>query len=202
LSQPASDSGESRAGLRRTLWRKRDALTPAARAAGDRLICTALARSPWLRPGTTVALYVSRGSEVSTLPLRALAHGRGCRVYLPRITDFVTRRMAMVRDSGGTMRLNRYRIAEPSGSAVTRAPALDLVLMPLVGFDGAGNRLGNGAGFYDRFLSVRQGTQGPPVLVGIGFECQRIEQLQAAAHDVPLDAVITERGVQFFRWKY
>ena len=202
LSHAASDSGASRAGLRRTMWRKRDALSLASRVAGERLICAALAHSPWLQPGSSVALYVSRGSEVSTLPLRALAHGRGCRVYLPRITDFDTRRMAMIRDSGDSMRLNRYRIAEPSGSAVTRASALDLVLLPLVGFDDAGNRLGNGAGFYDRYLAVRQGMQGSPVLVGVGFECQRIEQLQAAAHDVPLDAVITERGVQFFRWKY
>ena len=202
MGHPAGDSGASRTALRRTLWRRRDALSPAARVAGERLICAALARSPWLQPGTSVALYVSRGSEVSTLPLRALAHSRGCRVYLPRITDFFTRRMAMVRDSGGSMRLNRYRIDEPSGSAVTKAPALDLVLMPLVGFDEAGNRLGNGAGFYDRFLASRQGMQGAPVLVGIGFECQRIERLHAAAHDVPLDAVITERGAQFFRWKY
>ena len=173
----------------------------AARAAGERLIRASLAGSPWLRPGTAIGLYVSRGTEVATAPLRALARRRGCRVYLPRITDFVARRMALLPDPGTAMRLNRYRIAEPIGGAPITPQALAVVLMPLVGFDEAGNRLGNGAGFYDRLLAHRHGTRGAPVLVGIAFECQRCHRLPAAAHDVPLDAVITERGIQFFKRK-
>ncbi len=73
--------------------------------------------------------------------------------------------------------------------------------MPLVGFDEAGNRLGNGAGYYDRFLAGRHGTRGAPVLVGIAFECQRCPRLAGRAHDVPLDAVVTERGIQIFTRK-
>jgi 5-formyltetrahydrofolate cyclo-ligase len=173
----------------------------AARALGERLICASLASSPWLRPGSAVGLYVSRGTEVSTLLLRTLARRRGCRVYLPRITDFVSRRMLLLPDPGAGMRLNRYRIAEPVGGTAIRAQALAVALIPLVGFDEAGNRLGNGAGFYDRLLARRIGTRGAPVLVGIAFERQRCPSLPAAAHDVPLDAVITERGIQFFKRK-
>lgn len=173
----------------------------AARAAGERLICAALASSTWLRPGSAIGLYVSRGTEVSTAPLRALARRRGCRVYLPRITDFAARRMALLPDLGPPMGLNRYCIAEPVGGAPITPQALAVVLMPLVGFDEAGNRLGNGAGYYDRLLARRLGTRGAPVLVGIAFECQRCPCLPAAAHDVPLDAVITERGIQFFKRK-
>jgi 5-formyltetrahydrofolate cyclo-ligase len=173
----------------------------ASRAAADRLIGASLANSPWLRPGTAVGLYVSRGTEVTTAPLRLLARHRGCRVYLPRITDFVARRMALLPDFGRPMRLNRFRIAEPVGGAPIAAQSLAVVLMPLVGFDDAGNRLGNGAGYYDRFLAYRLGTRGTPVLVGIAFECQRTQTIEAAAHDVPLDAVITERGIQFFNRK-
>ena len=201
MSPTASDSAMSRTALRRALWRSRDAMPRAARAAGERLILASLAHSPWLRAGTAVGLYVSRGTEVSTAPLRALARRRGCRVYLPRITDYVARRMALLPDLGTPMRLNRYRIAEPVGGASITPQALAVVLMPLVGFDDDGNRLGNGAGFYDRFLPCRHGTRGAPVLVGIAFECQRCQRLPAAAHDVPLDAVITERGIQFFKRK-
>ncbi len=173
----------------------------AARTAHEGLICAALARSPWLRPGTAIGLYVSRGTEVSTVSVRTLARHRGCRVYLPRITDFVSRRMALLPDRGAAMRLNRYRIAEPVGGAPIPPQALAVALIPLVGFDEAGNRLGNGAGFYDRLLARRIGTRGTPVLIGIAFECQRCQTLPAAAHDVPLDAVITERGIQLFTRK-
>ncbi len=201
VSPKASEPARSRPALRRALWRARDAMPRAARAAAERLICRALARSPWLRPGTAIGLYVSRGTEVSTVPLRALARRRGCRVYLPRITDFRARRMLLLPETGTPMRLNRYRIPEPLGGAPIPPQALAVVLMPLVGFDDEGNRLGNGAGFYDRYLRRRQGTRAAPLLVGVAFERQRCPALPAAAHDVPLDAVITERGIQVFKRK-
>jgi 5-formyltetrahydrofolate cyclo-ligase len=191
----------SRAALRRALRLSRDAMPRAARAAGERLIRDSLARSPWLKPGTAIGLYVSRGTEVGTGPLRALARRRDCRVYLPRITDFRARRMAFLPDPHTPMRLNRYRIAEPLGGPVITPQALAVILMPLVGFDEDGNRLGNGAGYYDRFLAGRHGTRGAPVLVGVAFESQRCPRLPAAAHDVPLDAVVTERGIQIFKRK-
>jgi 5-formyltetrahydrofolate cyclo-ligase len=120
-------------------------------------------------------------------------------VYLPRITDYVRHRMLLVRDSGARRVLNRYRIAEPRGGARLAAAAFAVILMPLVGFDAAGNRLGNGAGYYDRFVASRSGRYGRPLLIGIAFECQRLDALPAAVHDVPLDAVITEKGLHYFK---
>ena len=83
---------------------------------------------------------------------------------------------------------------------------MDLLLMPLLGFDAAGNRLGNGAGYYDRLLGARLGTARRtasqwrrPLLVGLAFECQRLEHIEAAPHDVPLDAVISEEGLRYFQ---
>jgi 5-formyltetrahydrofolate cyclo-ligase len=202
VSLNSGELAKSRRALRRRLWQRREAMPRAARAAAERAIRAALAGSPWLRPGTAVGLYVSRGSEVDTKPLRALARRRGCRVYLPRITDFAARRMALVPDLGRPLRLNRYQLAEPLGGARITPQALAVVLMPLVGVDDVGNRLGNGAGYYDRFLACRHGTAGAPVLVGIAFECQRCARLEVAAHDVPLDAVITEQGIQYFNRKH
>jgi 5-formyltetrahydrofolate cyclo-ligase len=198
VSPISSDTAKARHALRRTLRKRRDALSHAARAAGERRILASLAASPWLRPGRAVGLYVSRGSEVSTVALRALARRRGCRVYLPRLTDYAARHMVLLPDLGRPMRQNHYRIGEPLGGAKVTPQALDLVLVPLVGFDASGNRLGNGAGYYDRWLASRHGTRGAPLLVGVAFECQRCATLEPAAHDVPLDAVVTERGVQIF----
>lgn len=76
------------------------------------------------------------------------------------------------------------RIIQPS--------ALDLVIVPGVAFDMAGGRLGNGAGYYDRFLrSVRPDC----ILVGVGFHGQLVEQVPIDAHDIYMDVVITEQGI-------
>jgi 5-formyltetrahydrofolate cyclo-ligase len=184
--------------LRRELRARRAALPAGARAAAERRIAAYVARLPWLRPGVAVALYVSRGSEVDTAPLRRLARARGCRVFLPRITDYRQYRCVFAAAGGRPLRLGRLRIAEPTGRAGVGLRSFALVLLPLVGFDDAGNRLGNGAGYYDRMLAFRRGARGGPVLVGVAFECQRCAALQPEAHDVPLDAVVTERGIQYF----
>jgi len=199
VTTTAVSQANARRSLRRELWERRAAQPRAARAAASQLICTHLARAPWFRPGISVALYLSRDSEVDTVSLLALARQRGCRVYLPRITDYVAHRMLMVREGGAGRTLNRYRIAEPRGATTLPAQAFALVLVPLVGFDGAGNRLGNGAGYYDRFLANRRGRYGRPLLIGIAFECQRLDAIPSAAHDVPLDGVITERGLHYFQ---
>jgi 5-formyltetrahydrofolate cyclo-ligase len=198
LNQTSSVPFAARPRWRRELRARRRDLPPAARRAAEAAIRAALARSPWLRPGNTVSLYVARGPEVGTDALRTLARERGCRVYLPRITDFTGQRMALFRDHGGPMRLNRFAIDEPLGSERLSPASLDVALMPLVGFDDDGNRLGNGAGYYDKLLAWRRGRRGPPLLVGIAFECQRCPPLEPMPHDVPLDAVVTERGIRFF----
>jgi 5-formyltetrahydrofolate cyclo-ligase len=90
------------------------------------------------------------------------------------------------------------RFVEPGDAGDTiDARWLDLVLMPLVGFDADGNRLGMGAGFYDRkfaFLRHRRAWR-RPLLLGIAFDAQRVERFDAALHDVPLWGVVTERAV-------
>jgi len=188
----------SRPALRRALLARRAALAPAARAAAQRRILAHVARLPALRPGAAVGLYASRGTEVATGPLRALASRRRCRVFLPLITDHRNCQMVFHADHGRPLRRNRYLIGEPVGGRSIAARALTMVLMPLVGFDEAGNRLGNGAGYYDRWLAFRRGTRGAPLLVGIAFECQRCALIEPQAHDVRLDGVVTENGLQLF----
>lgn len=97
------------------------------------------------------------------------------------------------------LRPNRYGIGEPERGAASRIAAqhLDLVLVPLVAVDTHGTRLGTGAGFYDRCLQhLRVGRRWRrPKLIGLAYEFQRVDQLAARAWDVPLDALITEKGL-------
>jgi 5-formyltetrahydrofolate cyclo-ligase len=81
-----------------------------------------------------------------------------------------------------------------------RAQELDLILMPLVGFDDRGNRLGMGGGFYDRsleFLRHRQHWR-KPHLLGIAYDFQRVNGLTADPWDVPLQGVITDQAVYLY----
>ena len=113
----------------------------------------------------------------------------------------------MLADSNGESRLafapwragdplvsNRYGIPEPDvrPSSLLSPEDMDLVVLPLVGFDLAGNRLGMGAGWYDRSFAFRRTRPAPPWLVGAAFSHQQSEALDRQAWDVPVDAVCTE----------
>lgn len=95
---------------------------------------------------------------------------------------------------GAPLVTNRYGIPEPEvdPSQLLEPDAMALVVLPLVGFDPAGNRLGMGAGWYDRSFAFRNERTAPPWLVGAAFSIQRIEALDRKKWDVPLDAICTE----------
>src|SRR5690606_10325600 len=112
----------------------------------------ALHADRWLhfRPGWRIAAYAALADELDASPLIALARLRGCQVYLPRIDRRrLSRGMCFV-EADGLQQLNRLGIPEPQGSRIVGARWLDVVFLPLVGFDRRGVRLGTGGGFYDR----------------------------------------------------
>lgn len=187
---------DDRDALRRQLRARRRALHPARRAAAAAAQLRLLARSPLLRPGARVALYVAAGSEAPSAALLRLALARGCRVTLPRATCACGCRLQLLPWRGGPLGRDAFGLAAPRGGRALPARCHDLVIVPLLGFDARGTRLGSGAGCYDRLLAFRRGRAGRPLLLGLAFEAQRCAQpLPRAAHDVPLDAVLTERGL-------
>jgi 5-formyltetrahydrofolate cyclo-ligase len=94
-------------------------------------------------------------------------------------------------------RSNRLGIAEPEGMRIIGARWLDVVFLPLVGFDARGVRLGTGGGYYDRAFAFRRWRTAwhTPQLVGLAYAFQQVETITHAAHDVLMDAVVTEKGV-------
>lgn len=95
------------------------------------------------------------------------------------------------------LRPNRYNIPEPVNDNIIAPNKLDLILLPLLGFDLKGNRLGMGSGYYDRTLQGhKQGKK--PVLLGVGYEAQCVSSITNDSWDVALDGVITEKQIIFF----
>jgi 5-formyltetrahydrofolate cyclo-ligase len=195
---PSSDSSPSaRKILRASLRAKRRAATPEFRAKAGRLVARNVDRVFRLRPGLKVAIYASFPEELDSTPLIRLARKRGCRIFLPRI-DTRTISMKFVEALAGARETtNHLGIVEPHGTRSIPARWLDLVLLPLVGFDAHGMRLGMGGGYYDRTFAFRNrhtAWRGPR-LVGVAYSFQQVPTIAAAAHDVRLDAVVTEAGV-------
>ena len=95
---------------------------------------------------------------------------------------------------GDALATNRFGIPEPDVESASELPpeAMSMVVMPLVGFDGAGHRLGMGGGWYDRSFAFRHAAMPPPWLVGVGFDAQRVDALVSETWDVVPDAICTE----------
>ena len=186
--------------LRRELRTRRRAITGPVRAAAARRVALLADTTGLLKPGRRIGLYLASAEELDTAPLLARARARGCHIHLPRITSVRHARMRFVAATG-PMRKGPWGMLEPSGGAPVRARELDLVFMPLVGFDDAGRRLGMGKGFYDRHFAHRRWLREwrVPLLIGIAYEAQRVPQLPAAVHDVPLDGIVTERSFTWLR---
>ena len=152
------------------------------------------------RHARRIAAYWPADGELDPRPLLEWLIRRGRRGFLPALRPGRRRKLWFLRyRPGEPMRKNRLGIPEPSRRQRRLALAwtLDLILVPLVGFDAHCNRLGMGGGFYDRTLSfLRHRTHWHrPRLIGIAHECQRVDQITPRPWDVPLDAVATERAM-------
>jgi len=175
---------------------RRRAVNAAQRAHAALAVAKHIAATHWLAPGKRIGLYASMPQELGTGPLIELAQQRGCRIYLPRITHFRSRRMRFV-PLGTSTRQHDFGMHEPEGDAWIGARFLDTIFCAGVGFDRRGARLGHGAGFYDRALAFRhsrQHWQGPR-LVALAYSFQVVPFIPVTEHDVFMDFIVTERGI-------
>ena len=176
---------------------KRRALSPEARARAARQVARNVDRVFRLRPGLRVAIYASFPEELDSTALIRLARKRGCRIFLPRIDTRTITIKFVEAVAGARETTNHLGIIEPHGTRPIRARWLDLVLLPMVGFDVRGMRLGMGGGYYDRTFAFRNRHRAwrGPRLVGVAYSFQQVPSIARASHDVWLDAVVTEAGV-------
>ena len=186
-----SDTNPRKTQLRKKLRRRRSALSPAQQLAASRALTNSIVDLPIWTNAQYIALYLAADGEIDTRPLEKLARNLGKQLFLPVISgdDLLSFARWNADDS---LANNRYNIPEPPAEA-TRCPVsdLDIIFLPLVGWDLSGGRLGMGGGFYDRTLS---GTSGP-VLVGLAHEMQQVEKVPQETWDVALDYIATDAAL-------
>lgn len=197
MAQPTVEVRDARRRLRAL----RLALPQVKRRSSERAIAAKLRGLGILRRGARVAFYLPMRGEVDLRMLVADAGRIGVALYVPRITSRRRREMEFVRlaDRRG-LRSNRFGILEPASTngRRLRTSEFDVVLVPVVGFDRRGNRLGMGAGFYDRALRHRLRSPDSwrrPQLIGVAFAFQELPRIDPSPWDVPLDLVVTDAGV-------
>ncbi|MDE2089824.1 MAG: 5-formyltetrahydrofolate cyclo-ligase [Gammaproteobacteria bacterium] len=178
---------------------QRRRLTPTQRAACAEQLARRLASTPLFKRSRRIACYLPIDGELDPAPLiyRALAMKKS--VYLPVLVPLGTRLGFIRYRPGDRLALNRYGIPEPTSGFHARInpAALDLVLVPLVAFDSRGNRLGMGAGYYDRSFAYLKSRRhwNKPRLLGLAYEFQKVPRLPDKPWDVPLSGIATEKRV-------
>lgn len=144
-----------------------------------------------------IAAYLAEDGEIDPVFLIESAWRSNKEIYLPVLSPFANRLYFAPYNANSLMKLNRYQIAEPdvNPGLWLKPQQLDLILMPLVGFDKTGNRLGMGGGYYDRSLSFKhfRKTSFKPYLIGLAHQLQHIEKLPHQPHDVPMHMIATEQ---------
>jgi 5-formyltetrahydrofolate cyclo-ligase len=171
-------------------------LSASERLTAANALAAALEGVPEYLVDTRIAGYWAVAGEMPLHVAYAGMRSRDQQYLLPLVTQANDLQFAAWR-AGAPLQTNRYGIPEPLAPPAERcAPAdLDVVLVPLVGFDRQGNRLGSGAGFYDRsFAFLRELPRpGRPVLIGVGYHFQELPELAAEPWDVKLDFIATDR---------
>jgi len=190
----------SRTEIRQQMRHWRRSLTRVERAGLSQRLARRLAASQTFQRSQRIAAYLPNDGEMDLRPLLRRAWRVGKHCYLPVLKGQRLWFLPYTEDT--PLADNRFGIPEPALSPRRRWPltTLDLVLAPLVAFDGQGNRLGMGGGYYDRsfaYLASRSHWR-RPLILGVAYTFQRVPVLPSRPWDVPLHGVATERGLEWF----
>lgn len=185
-----------RSQLRKRLRAQRVLLPANERIAAATALTASLEQLPEFLVDARIAGYWAVRGEMPLLAAFASLRAREQDYCLPILADSGVLRFASWRP-GTALTTNRFGIPEPDVAQDQQftASELNVVLVPLVGFDRRGNRLGSGGGWYDRSFAFLHDGPRPacPVLVGIGYHFQETEELVPEPWDVRLDFIATDR---------
>ncbi|TWH71465.1 5-formyltetrahydrofolate cyclo-ligase [Azomonas agilis] len=188
----------SRSELRRLLRQRRRALSAQQQRQAAQKLYRQLVQHPIFRRARHIAFYLANDGEIDPHYLLKAAQRRNKAIYLPVLARWPRHKMHFQRlRPKESLSLNRFRIAEPRFQPTQQRAAwtLSLILMPLVGFDEQGGRLGMGGGFYDRCLAFHnQAPTHRPLLFGLAHECQKVDQLPIQTWDIRMQSIVTDGG--------
>jgi len=179
--------------LRQDGLRARRALDAGSRAAFSEIITSRFLRSPRFLSAQSVACYLSTEDEVDVLPIISRCWAASKRVYLPVTAP--GRRLRFVEVLRKTrLRRSSFGLFEPQEGDEIDPLEIDTVVVPMVAFDDAGCRIGMGGGYYDTtFRALRRPRAlRTPKLIGVAFECQKVQKIKANPWDIAVCEVLTE----------
>lgn len=172
--------------LRQSLKATLGAMGVSEREAAAKLAASRLLALPFLASPVTLGLYASIRQELSTTGLFNAARASGHEIYFPKMCHTSRNLLWGKCQDTATLKPGKWDIPEPACAALATS-ALDVIVVPGLGFGLNGGRLGYGAGWYDRSLVDFEG-----IVVGFAFECQVLAQVPLEEHDQMIDWIITE----------
>ncbi|MDH3336656.1 MAG: 5-formyltetrahydrofolate cyclo-ligase [Gammaproteobacteria bacterium] len=181
--------------MRQSAIDARRSLSDGYRNRASSRICKRVIHSHEFVSCKSVACYLPSYDEVDTTTIIERAWRAKKRVFAPVIDSgakMIFRQLA----PDTVLTRNFFGLWEPVSGPVIAANRCDLVITPVVVFDDDGNRIGMGSGYFDRcfqFLKRRRRWRRPK-LVGLAFDCQRVEKIAPNPWDIPVYQVITESG--------
>ncbi|HVY52106.1 MAG TPA: 5-formyltetrahydrofolate cyclo-ligase [Devosia sp.] len=184
---------EAKAALRLRARATRAAILNSSRASAARAVADHFFRAVPLRPSDIVAGYWRIKDEMDCQPILIRLMDTFQPVCLPVVLGEDQPLALRLWEQGAPLYEAGFGTLAPSELAPQVEP--DVIIMPLLGFDGRGTRLGYGGGYYDRTL---ERLSKKPRLVGIAFAAQELDAIPHEPHDFPLDVIVTEQGARSF----
>lgn len=180
--------------LRQETLLKRDAISGNIKEEKDAAIRQRIIQLPEFTDAKTILFYASFRSEVDTMEMIKISLSHGKQAVLPKV-DKENKRLKLYEIKDMNELAKGYMgILEPSISEkrLTGLDDIDLIIIPGAAFDVSGNRLGYGAGFYDRLLAE---IKNKIPIIAPAYEEQIVENIPSEPHDVRVDKIVTDRRV-------
>lgn len=182
--------------IRLEVLSRRDSLTPAVRSVIAKKLVNYIDALTAQISGNIIAGFWPIRSEIDPRPLMNALRDKGYSLALPAIIDKEEMIFRTFDDEADLIEMGFGTLGPSANCSVVEPSAL---LVPLAAFDNCGNRIGYGAGYYDRAITKMIARRNKPDLIGLGFDCQQVQSIAAEPHDQPLAMMLTESGLRNFQ---
>ncbi len=197
--------------IRKIYLQKRKALSHNDMIKSSKDICNAVINLEHYKKAQTISLYMPIKNEVDTNIIWQDAINKNKNCYFPKVTD-KNSMIFLPADKLEHFAKNKWGILEPTTKIIKSLPVnkLDIMIVPIVAFDSAGNRIGMGKGFFDKALEVHsrismqssnkehlKNFNTTPILIGVAYEFQKIPLIKSETWDIKLDIIVTEKTVYY-----
>lgn len=178
--------------IRKDLLKKREALDENTVHCFSSLIMDQLKNTEFFQLANTIGIYLSYHNEVETWSLiKEVIHEK--KICVPVVNQDRTMQFVLL-DSFENLEKNKYGIDEPKKHHLIDKEQIELMIIPVVGYNDQGSRVGYGGGYYDKYLKHFHGKK-----IGIAYSFQHTNDFAVQEHDIALDMIITEKKIITFK---